>query len=78
MSWTQYRWRGKPIEDIHQWCADRGEEMVRGTMRRTLPNPLTGRMVTEEQPFEMPESFFNNLLEMDGWIYELDTSPRNG
>jgi hypothetical protein len=61
MSRMAYNWNGEPIEDIHAWCRERGEQMVRvkHTWREAML--LAGELVDREEVTEMPASFFSSL-----------------
>jgi hypothetical protein len=53
-----YSWNGEPIPDIHAWCRERGEKMVRVRKTWREPNLFAGRFEDREEVMEMPEAFF--------------------
>lgn len=66
----EFRWRGELIPDIEEWAASRGERMVKYKATRKVPNIFSGKMDTEVQYGEMPETFWRSLLIQHGWVYE--------
>ncbi len=70
-----FTWKGKPINDIHEWAREHGEMMVQYRATRPAPTPWDHHF-KEVQIGEMPESFWNTLAWTGGWSYvELGRRP---
>ena len=65
-----YLWHNEPIEDIHQWCKDRNEKMVKYKCTKYGVNTFTCKTVQEVSYGQMPETFWNCLRMSDGCVYE--------
>jgi hypothetical protein len=58
MPYMNFEWNGDYIADIHAWCRERGEQMVRVRRTWTEPNVIAGRFEKRVEITEMPEAFF--------------------
>lgn len=75
---TVFTWRGEPIQDIHAWARERGEQMVvvEHYVKEPWMSPPYFIETHEEQ--EMPESFWNGHLagQARGGTLEMWTEKR--
>jgi hypothetical protein len=56
-----YSWNGQPIADIHEWCRERGEQMVRVRKTWREPQVFAGVIADREEVIEMPAVFFGSM-----------------
>jgi hypothetical protein len=65
-----FRWRGERIENIREWAKERGEKMINYRATRLVPGFSSRTLELEEQEGSMPESFWYNMQNREGWRFQ--------